>query len=89
MDTARKTPVVSGRLVDPAGGSLATAMVSLFSSLQAEDLKAPVAADGRFRFHGVPAADYMLTVLDTSTRAAGTPPFVSVLYSTTSLIWNW
>ena len=63
--TARKR-TVSGRLVDPAGGSLATAMVSLFSISAAEDLKARVAADGRFRFTDVPDADYMLRVMDTS-----------------------
>ena len=55
-----------GRLVDPAGGSLATATVTLMSIAAAENLKASVAADGRFRFTDVPAADYMLTIFDTS-----------------------
>jgi hypothetical protein len=65
LTTTRKR-TVSGRLVDPAGGSLATAMVSLFSISAAEDLRARVAADGRFRFTDVPDADYMLRVMDTS-----------------------
>jgi beta-lactamase regulating signal transducer with metallopeptidase domain len=65
LTTARKR-TVSGRLVDPAGGSLATAMVSLFSISAAEDLRARVAADGRFRFTDVPDADYMLRIMDTS-----------------------
>jgi beta-lactamase regulating signal transducer with metallopeptidase domain len=65
LATARKR-TVSGRLVDPAGGSLATAMVSLFFVSAAEDLRARAAADGRFRFTDVPDADYMLRVMDTS-----------------------
>jgi len=65
LATARKR-TVSGRLVDPAGGSLATATVTLMSIAAAENLKASVAADGRFRFTDVPAADYMLTIFDTS-----------------------
>jgi beta-lactamase regulating signal transducer with metallopeptidase domain len=65
LATARKR-TVSGRLVDPAGGSLATAMVSLFSISAAEDLRVRAAADGRFRFTDVPDADYMLRVMDTS-----------------------
>jgi len=61
---------VSGRLVDPTGASLATATVSLMphSTGSLEVLKAPVGADGRFRFVDVPAADYMLTVFDSSDR---------------------
>jgi hypothetical protein len=65
LSTARKL-TVAGRLVDPAGGSLATVNVSLFSRSSPEDLKASVAADGRFRFNDVPAADYMLRVMDRS-----------------------
>lgn len=65
LATARMR-TVSGRLVDPAGGSLTTAAVTLMSISAAETLKAPVAADGRFRFTDVPAADYMLTIFDTS-----------------------
>lgn len=65
LATARMR-TVSGRLVDPAGGSLSTATVTLMSISAAENLKASVAADGRFRFTGVPAADYMLTIFDTS-----------------------
>jgi hypothetical protein len=65
LATAR-TRTVSGRLVDPAGGSLSTATVTLRSIAAAENRKAPVAADGRFRFTDVAAADYMLTVFDTS-----------------------
>jgi beta-lactamase regulating signal transducer with metallopeptidase domain len=58
--------MVSGRLVDRAGGSLTTATVRLMSLSSAEDWKAVVAADGRFRFTGVPDAEYMLTVFDVS-----------------------
>jgi beta-lactamase regulating signal transducer with metallopeptidase domain len=65
LATARKR-TVSGRLVDPAGGSLATATVTLMSRSAAETLKAVAAADGRFLFSDVPDADYMLTVFDTS-----------------------
>jgi len=65
LNTARKR-TVSGRLVDPAGGSLATSIVTLISRSSSEDLRASVAADGRFRFNDVPAADYMLTIFDTS-----------------------
>jgi hypothetical protein len=65
LTTATKR-TVSGRLVDPEGGSLATATVALISMASSEALKAPVAADGRFRFSDVPAADYMLTVMDMS-----------------------
>jgi beta-lactamase regulating signal transducer with metallopeptidase domain len=74
LATARKR-TVSGRLVDPAGGSLATAMVSLFSRSSAEGLKAPVAADGRFRFTDVPDADYMLTVFDRSNLRSWTDAY--------------
>jgi beta-lactamase regulating signal transducer with metallopeptidase domain len=77
LATARKR-TVSGRLVDPAGGSLATAMVSLFSISSAEDLRAPVAADGRFRINDVPAADYMLRILDTSNARSWTTAFRDV-----------
>jgi len=38
--------------------------VRLFSPSSAEDVKAAVAADGRFRFIDVPDAEYMLTVFD-------------------------
>ena len=72
--TAR-TRTVSGRLIDPAGGSLATAMVSLFSISAAEDLRTRVAADGRFRFTDVPDADYMLRVMDTSQVRSWTNAF--------------
>jgi hypothetical protein len=68
LTTARKR-TVSGRLVDPAGGSLATAIVTLISRSSSEDLRAPVAADGRFRFSDVPAADYMLTIFDNTSNA--------------------
>src|SRR5688572_23212033 len=86
LATARKR-TVSGRLVDPAGGSLATAMVSLWSISSAEDLRAPVAADGRFRISDVPAADYMLRILDTSNARSWTTAFrdVSVREDVTDL----
>src|SRR5688572_10841026 len=77
LTTARKR-TVSGRLVDPAGGTLATAMVSLFSISAAEDLKAPVATDGRFRIADVPEADYMLRILDTSNARSWTSAFREV-----------
>jgi beta-lactamase regulating signal transducer with metallopeptidase domain len=66
--TARKR-TVSGRLVDPGGASLASAIVTLISRSSSEDFRTSVAADGRFRFSGVPAADYMLTIFDTSSVA--------------------
>jgi hypothetical protein len=65
LATSRKR-TVSGRLVDPAGGSLTTATVRLMSLSSAEGWKAIVAADGRFRFTDVPDAEYMLTVFDMS-----------------------
>jgi len=71
LTTARKR-TVSGRLVDPAGGSLATAMVSLYSMSASEDLKARVAPDGRFLLSDVPDADYMLRILDTSNARSWT-----------------
>jgi len=77
LTTARKR-TVSGRLVDPAGGTLATAMVSLFSISAAEDLKARVATDGRFRIADVPEADYMLRILDTSNARSWTTAFREV-----------
>ena len=77
LTTARKR-TVSGRLVDPAGGTLATAMVSLFSISAAEDLKAPVATDGRFRITDVPDADYMLRILDRSNARSWTTAFREV-----------
>jgi beta-lactamase regulating signal transducer with metallopeptidase domain len=66
LTTARKH-TIAGRLLDPSGGALATATVNLMSMASAETLMAPVAADGRFRFSDVPAADYMLTIFDMST----------------------
>jgi beta-lactamase regulating signal transducer with metallopeptidase domain len=63
--TARKR-TVSGRLVDPAGVSLASAIVTLISRSSSETFRTSVAADGRFRFSDVPAANYMLTIFDTS-----------------------
>src|SRR5688572_16162313 len=77
LTTARKR-TVSGRLVDPAGGTLTTAMVSLFSISAAEDLKARVATDGRFRITDVPEADYMLRILDTSNARSWTTAFREV-----------
>lgn len=77
LNTARKR-TVSGRLVDPDGGSLATAMVSLFSISSAENLKAPVAPDGRFRFTDVPDADYMMVVHDTSSQRSWTTAYRDV-----------
>jgi beta-lactamase regulating signal transducer with metallopeptidase domain len=77
LTTARKR-TVSGRLVDPGGGTLATAMVSLFSISAAEDLKAPVATDGRFRIADVPEADYMLRILDRSNARSWTTAFREV-----------
>ncbi len=65
LATARMR-TVSGRLVDPAGGSLATAIVTLMSMSSTDTMKASVAADGRFRIRDVPAADYMMTIFDTS-----------------------
>jgi beta-lactamase regulating signal transducer with metallopeptidase domain len=66
--TTARTRVVSGRLLDPAGASLATTTVHLMphSTGTLEVLKATATADGRFRFTNVPAADYMVTVSDTS-----------------------
>jgi hypothetical protein len=86
LATARMR-IVSGRLVDPAGGSMATATVTLMSFSAAETLKAPVAADGRFRFTDVPAADYMMTIFDTSNVRSWSNAFrdLSVLGDVTDL----
>jgi beta-lactamase regulating signal transducer with metallopeptidase domain len=86
LATAR-TRTVSGRLVDPSGGSLATATVTLMSISAAENMKAPVAADGRFRFTDVPVADYMLTVFDRSDVRSWNNAFrdLSVLNDVTGL----
>jgi hypothetical protein len=86
LATARKR-TVSGRLVDPAGGSLATARVTLISRSSSEDMRAPVTADGRFRFSDVPAADYMLTIFDTSNARSWNNAFrdLSVLDDVTDL----
>jgi beta-lactamase regulating signal transducer with metallopeptidase domain len=61
---------VSGTLVDPAGASLAGARVSLIAhtSGTVEGLETYAAGDGTFRFAGVPAGDYMVTVFDMSDR---------------------
>ena len=69
LATSRKRSV-SGMLVDPAGASLAGTIVSLIahSTGTGEELKTRAAADGTFRFAGVPAGDYMLTVFDMSDR---------------------
>jgi beta-lactamase regulating signal transducer with metallopeptidase domain len=89
LSTAR-TRTVSGRLVDPVGASLVTATVSLLphSTGSLEVLKAPVAADGRFRFVDVPAADYMLTVFDSADRRSWNTAVrdVSVLDDVTDLV---
>jgi beta-lactamase regulating signal transducer with metallopeptidase domain len=62
-----KMSVVSGRLVDPNGASLATAMVHLIPFPMGVDevRRASATADGRFRFDNVAASKYMLTVSDT------------------------
>jgi protocatechuate 3,4-dioxygenase beta subunit len=59
--------VVSGRLVDPGGASLATAMVHLIPFPMGVDevRRMSATADGRFRFDNVAASKYMLTVSDT------------------------
>jgi hypothetical protein len=59
---------VSGRLVDPAGASMATARVHLMQRPGGamDDLRAQVTADGRFRFVNVQPGDYMLTIGDTA-----------------------
>ena len=64
--TAR-TRVVSGRLIDPGGASVSTAMVRLMPRWVALGvLNAPAMANGNFRFANVPAGEYMLVVFDTS-----------------------
>jgi hypothetical protein len=62
-----KMSVVSGRLVDPNGASLATAMVHLMPFPMGVDEVRRVSAtpDGRFRFDNVAASRYMLNVSDT------------------------
>jgi hypothetical protein len=62
-----KMSVVRGRLVDPNGASLATAMVHLIPFPMGVDevRRASATADGRFRFDNVAASKYMLTVSDT------------------------
>jgi hypothetical protein len=62
-------------------------MVSLFSLSAAEDLRAPVAVDGRFRIPDVPVADYMLRIMDTSNARSWTTAFrdVSVRNDVTDL----
>jgi beta-lactamase regulating signal transducer with metallopeptidase domain len=63
-----KLRVVSGRLVDPAGQSLATARVRLVSrsSGSVETAWSAVTRDGRFRLEDVVPGDYMLLVVDTA-----------------------
>jgi hypothetical protein len=63
-----RTRQVSGRLVDPAGVSLATAVVHLIPRFSGtlEVVKAAAAAEGTFRFTDVPAGDYLLAVSDSS-----------------------
>jgi beta-lactamase regulating signal transducer with metallopeptidase domain len=66
LATAR-TRVVNGRLIDPAGASVATARVQLLPRRAGTDiLHATATARGQFRFADVPSGDYMLTVIDTS-----------------------
>lgn len=62
-----KMSVVSGRLVDPGGASLTTAMVHLIPFPMGVDevRRMSATADGRFRFDDVAASKYMLTVSDT------------------------
>jgi len=65
----RKMRVVSGRLVDPAGRSLATARVRLMSPRNGpveRPLWTAVTRDGQFRLEGVVPGDYMLLVADTA-----------------------
>lgn len=59
---------VSGRLVDPAGGSLTTASVRLMarSGGALDPTLVPVGTDGRFRVTRVPPGDYMLMIGDAS-----------------------
>jgi hypothetical protein len=62
---------VIGRLIDPAGASLATAEVRLIPRASwTEDLEARASTDGTFAFPDVPAGEYMLTVFDTSNLRA-------------------
>jgi beta-lactamase regulating signal transducer with metallopeptidase domain len=62
---------VSGRLIDPAGASLATAEVRLIPrSNWTEVLEAEASTNGTFAFPDVPAGDYMLAVFDTSNLRA-------------------
>jgi hypothetical protein len=67
LTTARRR-VVSGRLIDPAGVSPATATVLLFPipSGPTDTLRTSVAPDGAFHFGGVTQGDYMLLVNDTA-----------------------
>lgn len=69
LATSRRRSV-SGRLVDPGGASLSTAIVRLMARTSGtlDEMTAAVAADGTFRFTGVPAGNYMITVFDTSER---------------------
>jgi beta-lactamase regulating signal transducer with metallopeptidase domain len=69
LATARRRSV-TGRLVDPAGASLAHTRVNLMPHTTGtlDVLQAFAAADGTFRFADVPAGDYMVTVFDLSDR---------------------
>ena len=62
------THVVSGRLVDPAGASMATAFVQLMSvpGGAIDERRARATPDGHFRFAQVPQDTYMLVVGDTA-----------------------
>ena len=69
LATSRRRSV-TGRLVDPAGASLANARVNLMPHTTGtlEKLETSAAADGTFRFADVPAGDYMVTVFDMSDK---------------------
>jgi hypothetical protein len=69
IPTINQQPTINnhrGRLLDPVGGSLATAVVRLMphSNGTIDAFEAPATRDGRFRFADVPAGNYMLTVSD-------------------------
>ena len=85
-----KTRRVSGRLVDPAGASLSTALVHLIphSTGRQEVRKMIPRADGSFRFDDVPAAGYLLTIADSSDRRSwvGASRELTVLDDVTDLL---
>jgi hypothetical protein len=85
-----KLRVVSGRLVDPGGQSLATARVRLVSrsSLPLQTPWSAVTRDGQFRLEDVVPGDYMLLVVDTvdSRRWNGALQDISVVDDVTDVL---